>query len=138
MNKRFLTAIVIVTVTVGVLVYSASKATAKSVVTVDELISAGGPRARVQLGARVSADQQIVFETEPKRIVKFSVMDIVKKSELIEVVYEGSMPDTLRGGRDVILQGDYDGTRFIAKSLLTQCPSKYKPPVPGEQPLKTS
>ena len=138
MNKRFLTAIVIVFVTVGVLVYSASKATAKSVVTVDELISANAARPRVQLGARVSADRQIEYETEPKRVVKFSVIDIVKQGELIDVVYEGSMPDTLRGGRDVILQGDYDGTRFIAKSLQTQCPSKYKPPVPGEQPMKTS
>jgi cytochrome c-type biogenesis protein CcmE len=129
MNSKFIAAIVVVVAVLSVLIYSASTATAKAVVTVEELLEEGNGRARVRLGARV-ADQDIEYRSEPERQVSFLVKDIQGKGSTVPVVYYGAMPDTLKTGRDVILEGDYDGQRFVAKSLMTQCPSKYEPPLP--------
>lgn len=129
MNKKFLLSILIIVVSLGVLIYSGVTSTAKAVVTVAQLEQAGSERARVRLGARV-ADGDISYQTSPQFVVKFNVKDPVAAVAAIPVVYYGLMPDTLKVGRDVILEGDYDGQQFVAKSLLTQCPSKYEPPVP--------
>lgn len=48
------------------------------------------------------------------------------KSPVMPVVYRGVMPPTFQGGRDVLLEGNYDGTKFVATVLMTQCPSKYE------------
>ena len=131
MNSKFLIAIVVVAGTLSVLMYSAVSSTAKSVVTVKELVTEGSERSSVRLGARVAEDE-ICYLSQPTRQVHFKVRDITDAaSEIIPVVYEGNIPDTLKNGRDVILEGDYDGTTFAASSLMTQCPSKYEPPVPG-------
>ena len=131
MNKRFVFALLIVAVTVGTLIYSAAKATAKPVVTVKELIETKAARKNIRVGARV-ADMPIEQKKDPEPTVYFSVRDIqAAETERLPVVYAGLMPDTLKAGRDVILEGDFDGKGIIAKNLVTQCPSKYVPPTPG-------
>lgn len=131
MNRRFGFALALVALTVAGLIYSAVTATAKSVVTVAELRALGGQRSDIRLGARVAMGE-IRQTPEPTRSVQFSVRDIkAPEEEKIPVVYEGFMPDTLKVGRDVILEGSFDGTTFQAKNLVTQCPSKYVPPAPG-------
>ncbi len=133
MNSKFVLAIVVVASVLTVLIYSAVTESAKAVVTVDELVAEAAERSRIRLGARVS-DEDIEYQSTPRRVVKFTVRDIKGEGKLVPVVYEGAMPDTLKNGRDVILEGDYvDGT-FVATSLMTQCPSKYEPPLPGEEP----
>lgn len=117
------------------LVQSAVQESAKKVVTVNDLIHESqrdgfDGRNRVRLGARVSSDD-IKVVSEPDRKVSFYIRDIegsVDNSILVE--YKGLMPDTLREGRDVILEGDFDGVTFHATTLNTQCPSKYEPPDP--------
>ncbi len=131
MNRRFLAAILVVSAAISLLIYSAVTATAKSVVTVSELRASGDSRDNIRLGARVAVGE-VGQTSEPERTVTFSVRDIhAREEENIPVVYHGVMPDTLKVGRDVILEGNYDGARFTAKNLVTQCPSKYVPPDPG-------
>ena len=131
MNRRFILAIVVVVSALSALIYSAVTDTAKSVVTVEELRAESSHRENIRLGARV-ATGDILQLTEPERTVKFNVRDITSKDETsIPVVYHGVMPDTLKVGRDVILEGNFDGKEFLAKNLVTQCPSKYVPPEPG-------
>ena len=49
------------------------------------------------------------------------------------------MPDTLRPGRDVIMEGSYSPNEgFLATSLSTQCPSKYQPPDPTNNEASTA
>lgn len=143
MNWRFLLAIGVIVLAVGILVVSAVSSSAKAVVTVNELISAGTGRENIRLGARVTSDpiQSSGGVEHPE--VRFSVKDITKKEEggsegsvtsavrSLPVVYDGLQPDTLKAERDVILEGNFDGKQFRAKNLMTQCPSKYKPPTPG-------
>ena len=133
--NRFFAAIAVVAVTLALLIYSAVTATAKSVVTVEELTSEKQSRRNIRLGARV-ASGEIKQTAEPERNVSFSVRDIPEGGPSIPVVYKGIMPDTLKVGRDVILEGNFDGASFEAKNLVTQCPSKYVPPDPGA-PMKS-
>lgn len=132
MNTRFVAAILVVSVVLAGLIYSAVGASAKKVVTVDELVQEGSSRHRIRLGARLTNDE-ISYTSEPSREVRFSVRDVTGAGEVIPVVYQGAMPDTLKTGRDVILEGDFTDGIFFASSLMTQCPSKYKPPVPGQE-----
>jgi len=132
MKNRFALAIVVVVGALAILIYGAVNATAKSVVTVSELLSKGQSNGSVRLGARV-AEGAIAQESEPVRRVSFFVRDISgPEDKRIKVTYEGFLPDTLKVGRDVILEGTYSSGEFAAKNLVTQCPSKYVPPKPGE------
>ena len=129
MNARFGVAVGVVVIAVGALMMTAVQQTAKPVVTVHELIAERVARTNVRLGARV-ADAPISVE---KGTVLFSVRDIIAQENpesQIGIAYQGALPDTLRSGRDVILEGDFDpaARRFLARVLQTQCPSKYVPP----------
>lgn len=135
MRKRFFVAGAIIIGATALLIVSAVRESAKAVVTASSLLSQPTARKNVRLGARV-ADYEIQYTTTPTFELKFAVRDIQAQStgaKAIPVIYGGIMPETLKIGRDVILEGDFDGSTFHAKSLLTQCPSKYEPPkAPGE------
>ena len=139
MHKKFVIAVCVIVLALGALITSATTSTAKSVVTVTELVSTKAQHKDIRLGARLTADE-IDYQVEPELKLQFRVHDIISEDDTYEkksavaqasipVLFEGIMPDTLKPGRDVILEGTYDGERFHATSLLTQCPSKYEPPV---------
>ena len=49
----------------------------------------------------------------------------------LDVAFNGILPDMFAEGRDVIVEGVYEGgDRFVARTILTSCPSKYEPEVP--------
>jgi cytochrome c-type biogenesis protein CcmE len=60
---------------------------------------------------------------------RFRVRDIngPRQSVHVPVVYHGTVPDLFRAGRDVYVTGSFNGTRLIATSIVTKCPSKYSP-----------
>lgn len=132
MNKKILTISLLIVFALTTLIYASVAETARAVVTVKELVARGEPQNKIRLGARVS-DGKISYQTEPEFKLSFKVRDpgASEESPEIGVTYLGIMPDTLKNGRDVILEGDFDGSDFYASSLLTQCPSKYEPPKPG-------
>lgn len=131
-NKRLIIAVGVAGAVLAFLIGSAIQETKKEVVTVSKLLNEGAIRKNIRLGARV-ADVPIEYETTPKLELRFQVRDIVGADKAIPVVFYGPMPESLRNGRDVILEGRFDGAAFVAESLQTQCPSKYEPPKgPGE------
>jgi cytochrome c-type biogenesis protein CcmE len=118
------------------LAYSSSINSAKSVVTVSSLIAAGKIADDVRVGARLSG-ADITVRLDPQPVTEFVVVDPANPtSGEIRVLYDHPAPDTLKPGRDVILEGSFDGQQFVASTLLTQCPSKYEPPVPGAESSK--
>jgi len=129
-NTRLFFAVGAVAILISVLIYTATSNTAKAVVTVDQLVGGSTARNKIRLGARVTEDP-IVYATQPEFLLRFTVRDIQQPLEKIDAVYHGIMPDTFQAGRDVILEGSFDGKTFAVTSLLTQCPSKYEPPLPG-------
>ncbi len=127
MNKRFVISIVVVVIALWVLISAAVKESAKAVVTVEELSTTEGARKNIRLGAKV-ADGEIKYQTSPTYRLEFQVTGLQDVEHKVPVIFDGLRPDTFQVGRDVILEGSFDGKVFVAKTLLTQCPSKYVPP----------
>ena len=59
----------------------------------------------------------------------FTVHDRDEPAKTIKVVYRGALPDTFQNQSDaeVVAEGDFGGAGvFLARSLITKCPSKYE------------
>jgi len=82
---------------------------------------------RVSLGGKVV---EPITGDQYEGGLRFRLKDIAGGSPvLVDVVYEGSVSDQFKPGRDVVVEGSLvDGT-FVAVpgSLITKCPSKYAP-----------
>ena len=128
MKNRLIISVVVVALALGALIFSAASSAAKEVVTVSDL-SSGIARKNILLGARVISETP-QYKTEPDFELRFDIVDISSPDKQVPVVYHGLMPDSFQAGRDVILEGSFDGKEFTAKTLMTQCPSKYEPPMP--------
>ncbi len=76
---------------------------------------------------RVGGEVALGVEHEVGKL-DFKIIDIVSRDTTLSVVYQGSVPDTFKEGRHVIVEGKYTpGGVFNASSIITKCPSKYEP-----------
>ena len=48
---------------------------------------------------------------------------------VVNAAYHGVVPDTFKGGAEVVITGRLDGSGFHADSMTAKCPSKYDPKV---------
>ncbi|MFC1981214.1 cytochrome c maturation protein CcmE [Chloroflexota bacterium] len=77
----------------------------------------------VRVGGEVTPD----VEHEVGKLC-FKIIDTVSQDTTLPVVYQGSVPDTFKVGRYVIVEGRYNPKGvFEATSIITKCPSKYQP-----------
>lgn len=59
--------------------------------------------------------------------VRFLLTDKDHPEQTMPVSYTGALPDTFKAGAEVIVEGGTGPDRvFIARTLMTQCPSKYE------------
>lgn len=58
--------------------------------------------------------------------VSFALEDAENKTQTIQVQYKGVVPDTFDVGSEVIIEGSMQNNVFMAKTLMTKCPSKYQ------------
>jgi cytochrome c-type biogenesis protein CcmE len=56
--------------------------------------------------------------------IQFSLSD---KSDSINVVFPGPLPEAFEMGSPVVVQGEFDGERFKATTILAQFSSEYFP-----------
>jgi cytochrome c-type biogenesis protein CcmE len=66
-------------------------------------------------------------------VLHFAVADRVGGTA-VPLAYTGVVPDPFREGREVIVNVQKEGDRYIGEnnSLITKCPSKYKTAPPSE------
>ena len=78
---------------------------------------------QVRLFGLVAPDSMI---RQPS-VLSFHLADKDDSKQAIPVNYSGVIPDTLKDGAEVIVEGSLlpDG-KFSAKTLMTKCPSKYQ------------
>lgn len=57
--------------------------------------------------------------------------DITDNTLAMPVVYRGIVPDTVRAGTQVVVEGHYSNGVFQATTLLAKCPSKFQAATPG-------
>jgi cytochrome c-type biogenesis protein CcmE len=74
----------------------------------------------------VPKDPAGVAQTE--KGLRFTVADKQKANVMVDVLYHGSVADTFRVGREVVVEGRLQNGVFVAdrNSLQTLCPSKFK------------
>lgn len=60
--------------------------------------------------------------------ITFQVVDRDGAGPKLPVVYEGTVPDPFRGGREIVLTGHLERGTFVGDqdTLITKCPSKFK------------
>ena len=58
--------------------------------------------------------------------VRFRLRDAGQPGLVVWVEYKGVVPDTFKPGAEVIVEGGMGQDSFLAKSLMTKCPSKYE------------
>jgi cytochrome c-type biogenesis protein CcmE len=147
MKKKFLLILLTVVLVAVLLVVQATRTGAASVLLAGDLAKRSSDLSRIRVAGRVSSDP-IDYQVEPNFVLRFQIEDrpLVNGKESdqasasapsaqlkIPVVFEGVKPDMFSSGRDVIIDGDFRGGILYASNLLTQCPSKYEPPKPGEE-----
>lgn len=59
-----------------------------------------------------------------KNLFSFYMKD--DKGVELKVVYKGAIPNNFESATSVVVTGQYKKGIFIAKSILTKCPSKYE------------
>lgn len=58
--------------------------------------------------------------------MRFRLRDADQPGLVVWVEYKGVVPDTFKPGAEVIVEGGMGQDSFLAKSLMTKCPSKYE------------
>ena len=58
----------------------------------------------------------------------FDLVDKMEKEKSLRVQFKGALPDTFKEDAEVIVEGKFspDGQVFVARTLVTKCPSKYE------------
>lgn len=58
----------------------------------------------------------------------FDLVDKMETGKTLRVDFKGALPDTFKEDVEVIVEGKFspDGETFIARTLVTKCPSKYE------------
>ena len=136
MNKLFLSIIAVVVAIAVALVFQASQVGTSTVMLPSVLSTQTNSNLqRIRVAGRVAAGE-VDYKVEPAIELKFTIEDPGSNQDkhpgTIKVVYPGIKPDMFATGRDVIIDGDFNGGVLLASKLLTQCPSKYEPPKANE------
>jgi cytochrome c-type biogenesis protein CcmE len=60
--------------------------------------------------------------------VRFQLKDGEDAAKALWVVFRGAVPEAFQAGAEVIVEGGFapEGTDFLARTLMTKCPSKYQ------------
>ena len=73
-----------------------------------------------------------VAQVNGGQAVQFEITDsATATTQQMAVVYQGIVPDTVRAGTQVVVEGHYAQGIFQATTLLAKCPSKFQAATPG-------
>lgn len=81
---------------------------------------------QARLFGKVSPEALVI--TEGKLGASFDLIDKMEDDKTLRVEYKGALPDTFKEDVEVIVEGRFsdDGQIFLARTLVTKCPSKYE------------
>ncbi len=125
--KKRRTKLILITVLalsiIGYLVYTGLRDTMVYYLTVSEVVQNGSQSSNggVRVGGRV-LEGSVTWDPKDLRL-RFTVAD---EETTLPVVYQGVVPDSFKPGREVIIEGIYDGSSFAANQIMPTCPSKYE------------
>jgi cytochrome c-type biogenesis protein CcmE len=122
-KRQFLIGGLVVVLALGYLGYRGFAGSASYYYKIDEFVAQNISTA--DKNVRVSG-QVVPGSIEQQGLnMKFN---IAGTQETLPVVYQGAVPDSFKAGGEVIVEGKLNSEGvFVAQTLLTKCPSKYKP-----------
>jgi cytochrome c-type biogenesis protein CcmE len=123
-RRRFAVGAALIVAAVSYLVYAGIRSTSTYYFEMDEFLAArqahAGQTLRVKgwVGA-INRDDARTNRLE---------FDLTRKdgSAAVPVAYTGIKPDMFSAGREVVVEGRWDGERLAAQQIMTSCPSKYE------------
>ena len=125
-QRRFIIGAVLIAAAVSYLVYAGIKTTSVYYFEMDEFLAHraahAGENLRVKGWVRAGSVQwdpatsSLAFELARK-----------DGTGPVAVAYKGILPDMFAEGREVVVEGRYEGPGLRAKQIMTSCPSKYEP-----------
>lgn len=112
---------------VGYLLFSGFSQNSVYFLNVSEALAM--PREELQsfrLFGNVAPQNIVMFQEEPG--VSFILTDKENTQKVMAVTFKGAVPDTFKAGAEVIVEGGIlaGGDVFVARTLMTKCPSKYQ------------
>ena len=127
MKKSHLLAIVVIAVAIGIIVSTAGDAS--TYVNFDQAyqLAATGSSTQVHVVGELPKDAAGnilgLEKSEDKLSFSFTLIDDHNKEQ--KVYYNEPMPPDFTRSEKVVVIGNYQNDRFIAKKILLKCPSKY-------------
>jgi cytochrome c-type biogenesis protein CcmE len=125
-QRRFIVGAALIAAAVSYLVYAGIRTTSMYYFELDEFLARreahAGESLRVKGWVRRGSmrwdarTNQLAFELARK-----------DDSGPLPVAYSGILPDMFSEGREVVVEGRYQGGALRAQHILTSCPSKYEP-----------
>lgn len=111
---------------VGYLVYSGLSENSVYFLNVSEALASPQEKLKAARLFGTVAEQDISAPNAGPGVI-FRMEDKDNPAQTMMVQYQGAVPDTFKAGVEVIVEGGMgaEGT-FVAKTLMTKCPSKYE------------
>jgi cytochrome c-type biogenesis protein CcmE len=124
-QRRFIVGAVVIAAAVSYLVYAGIRTTSQYYFEFDEFVEARsnheGEDLRVKGWVR---DGSMKWDARTNDLV----FELARKdgADPVAVAYNGILPDMFAEGREVVVEGRWDGGGLAARQIMTSCPSKYE------------
>ena len=122
-GRKVLIAVAVFVLVGAYLAYSGARSSMAYYLTVGELLDRSSTvrDADIRLGGKVAPEGLACDQVSG--VLRFVVTD---GTRTLPVRYRGVVPDAFKPGADVVVEGRYDGTAFVAQRLFAKCPSKFE------------
>ena len=129
-QRRFIVGAALVAAAVSYLVYAGVRTTSMYYFEIDEFLAVreahAGEYLRVKGWVRSGS-----IDWDPRTNALEFDLALQDGSSPVPVAYDGILPDMFAEGREVVVEGRYEGDRLHARQVMTSCPSKYEAESPG-------
>lgn len=125
-QRRFLVGAVVIAAAVSYLVYAGIRSTSTYYFEMDEFVARRAAHDGEDLRVKGWVRSGTMRWTPQTNELAF---DLARQdgTDPVPVAYRGILPDMFAEGREVVVEGRYDGGRIAARQIMTSCPSKYEP-----------
>ena len=129
-RRRFIVGAALIAAAVSYLVYAGIRTTSMYYFEMDEFLGRRETLAGETLRVKGWVRHGSVSRNPETNELRF---DLAHQDDTagVPVSYRGIMPDMFFEGREVVVEGRYDGHGLAARQVMTSCPSKYEPEKAG-------
>jgi cytochrome c-type biogenesis protein CcmE len=129
-KRRFFIGAALIALSVSYLVYAGIRSTSVYYFEMDEFLATEKAHAGEDLRVKGWVRTGSMDWNARTNALRF---ELARKdgSGPVPVAYAGILPDMFAEGREVVVEGRFDGTGLEARQIMTSCPSKYEPEAPG-------